>query len=76
MSLLGLFPCNLVSGGTAAGNIVDARLAENPAGQYELTYKTTVAKRDYERIKKPNTRGKGPRLLDPKARLTCRGSTE
>lgn len=79
----------IVVGGGTAGNIVAARLAENPnakilvveAGvanskdledirtpanamelrdsQYDWAYKTTMVKRDdYERVEKPNTRGK------------------
>jgi choline dehydrogenase len=79
----------IVVGGGTAGNIVAARLAENPAArvliveagigtsktneeirtpglameirgsQYDWAYKTTMVKRDdYERVEKPNTRGK------------------
>ncbi|KAJ3498035.1 hypothetical protein NLG97_g1436 [Lecanicillium saksenae] len=79
----------IVVGGGTAGNIVAARLAENPktsiliveagigsskdneeirtpglamdirGGPYDWAYKTTMVKRDdYERIEKPNTRGK------------------
>ncbi|CAG9952879.1 unnamed protein product [Clonostachys rosea f. rosea IK726] len=79
----------IVVGGGTAGNIVAARLAENPnarilvaeagignsidneeirtpalamdirGSQYDWAYKTTMVKRDdYERIEKPNTRGK------------------
>ncbi|TPX12512.1 uncharacterized protein E0L32_000689 [Thyridium curvatum] len=79
----------IVVGGGTAGNIVAARLAENPTvnilvveagignsivnedirtpalamdlrgSQYDWAYKTTMVKRnDYERIEKPNTRGK------------------
>lgn len=79
----------IVVGGGTAGNIVAARLAENPnvrilvveagigtsidneeirtpalameirGSQYDWAYKTTMIKRDdYERIEKPNTRGK------------------
>ncbi|KAJ6172792.1 hypothetical protein N7470_001859 [Penicillium chermesinum] len=79
----------IVVGGGTAGNIVAARLAENPAAriliveagigsssdneeirtpahamdlrgsQYDWAFKTTMVKRDdYERIEKPNTRGK------------------
>ncbi|VUC38167.1 unnamed protein product [Clonostachys rosea] len=79
----------IVVGGGTAGNIVAARLAENPnarvlvieagigdshdnedirtpglamgirGSQYDWGYKTTMVKRDdYERIEKPNTRGK------------------
>ncbi|KAJ6783689.1 hypothetical protein PWT90_08047 [Aphanocladium album] len=79
----------IVVGGGTAGNIVAARLAENPkasilvveagigsskdneeirtpgramdirGSEYDWAYKTTMVKRDdYERIEKPNTRGK------------------
>lgn len=79
----------IVVGGGTAGNIVAARLAENPAvrvliveagigsskdneeirtpglamdlrgSQHDWAFKTTMVKRDdYERIEKPNTRGK------------------
>ncbi|KAK2927739.1 FAD/NADP-binding domain superfamily [Fusarium oxysporum f. sp. vasinfectum] len=79
----------IVIGGGTAGNIVAARLAENPharilvveagigtskdneeirtpglamdirGSKYDWAYKTTMIKRDdYERIEKPNTRGK------------------
>lgn len=79
----------IVVGGGTAGNIVAARLAENPAvrvlvveagigsskdnedirtpglamelrsSPYDWAFKTTMVKRDdYERIEKPNTRGK------------------
>ncbi|KAH7159060.1 hypothetical protein DER46DRAFT_611083 [Fusarium sp. MPI-SDFR-AT-0072] len=79
----------IIVGGGTAGNIVAARLAENPnvriliveagigtskdneeirtpglamdirGSKYDWAYKTTVIKRDdYERIEKPNTRGK------------------
>ncbi|KAJ5454681.1 uncharacterized protein N7458_005637 [Penicillium daleae] len=79
----------IVVGGGTAGNIVAARLAENPAAriliveagigssqdndeirtpglamdlrgsQYDWAFKTTMVKRDdYERVEKPNTRGK------------------
>ncbi|KAI1033208.1 hypothetical protein LB503_008570 [Fusarium chuoi] len=79
----------IIVGGGTAGNIVAARLAENPnarilvveagigtskdneeirtpglamdirGSKYDWAYKTTMIKRDdYERIEKPNTRGK------------------
>ncbi|KAF4437610.1 alcohol oxidase [Fusarium acutatum] len=79
----------IIVGGGTAGNIVAARLAENPnarilvveagigtskdneeirtpglamdirGSKYDWAYKTTMVKRDdYERIEKPNTRGK------------------
>ncbi|KAH8778002.1 hypothetical protein BGZ57DRAFT_1015972 [Hyaloscypha finlandica] len=46
----------IIVGGGIAGNAVAGRLAENPK---VLAYKTTMIKReDYERVEKPNTRGK------------------